>query len=62
LIDDAVWSRITELVQSFLLASSPWGAEAFRAPVDTDLRADCASPEAEDLFRKIALGFRKEES
>ena len=44
------------------LASSPWGAEAFRAPVDTDLRADCASPEAEDLFRKIALGFRKEES
>jgi len=44
------------------LASSPWGAEAFRAPVDTDLRADCASSEAEDLFRKIALGFRKEES
>ena len=59
LIPNAVWSRISELVQSFLLASSPWAAEHFRASVEAKLREDCATPEAQESLRKIALGFRE---
>jgi hypothetical protein len=59
LIDNAVWRRITELVQAFSVASSPWGAEPFRASVEANLHDDCATPEAEALLRQIALGAAK---
>jgi len=60
LFADAVWSRISELVQSLLLAWSPWAGEQLRVSMEASAHEACATPEAEGLLRKIVLGFANE--